>query len=173
MRTMELTTFPPRGGLVQCLAGGVGLVLLTFVCFRLGLNLATTGFAYLILIALLSLIGTFIGSVVLSIIAVGLLNYFFTQPLFSFQVEYPQDVVALAALLTTSVIVTSLMAKARRAAEDVRASQTALVETVPALIWSALPNGSRDFHSQRWLEFTGVSADGASGEGWAGVVRPH
>ena len=58
-------------------------MLLTFVCFRLGLNMATTGFAYLIIVALVSLMGSFTASVVLSIIAAGLLNYFFAQPLFS------------------------------------------------------------------------------------------
>jgi hypothetical protein len=39
----------------QFFLGGVGLALVTFVCFRLGLRPATAGFAYLILIAFLSL----------------------------------------------------------------------------------------------------------------------
>lgn len=63
----------------QFLFGGIGLALLTFVCLRLELNLATTGFAYLILIALLSLMGSLIGSLILSVVAVGLLDYFFAQ----------------------------------------------------------------------------------------------
>ena len=108
----------------QLLLGGIGLALLTFVCFRLGLNLATTGFAYLILIALLSLMDSFfIGSLFLSIIAVGLLNYFFTQPLFTLRVDYPQDVLALVAFLTTSIIVTSCTAKLRKGAEALRQSE--------------------------------------------------
>jgi len=156
----------------QCLCGGLGLVFLTFVCFRLGLNLATTGFAYLILVALVSLIGSFFGSLVLSIIAVGLLNYFFTEPLFSLRVEYPQDILALIAFLTTSVIVTSLAAKTRKVAEDAQASQKAL-DTIPALVWSALPDGTRNFYSQRWLEFTGLSAEDASSKGWASTVHPE
>jgi K+-sensing histidine kinase KdpD len=77
----------------------------------------------LILIALLALIGGFIGSVVLSIVAVGCLNYFFTLPLFSFRVDYPQDVLALTAFLTTSIIVTGLTAKVRKMAEEAQASQ--------------------------------------------------
>jgi len=157
----------------QCLCGGLGLVFLTFVCFRLGLNLATTGFAYLILVALVSLIGSFIGSLVLSIIAVGLLNYFFTEPLFSLRAEYPQDILALTVFLTTSVIVTGLAAKTRRVAEDAQASQKALADTIPALVWSALPDGTRDFYSQRWLEYTGLSAEDASGNGWAATVHPE
>src|ERR1700730_2444648 len=157
----------------HCFFGGVGLAILAFVCFRLQLNLSTTGFAYLILITLLSMMGSFIGSIVLSIIAVGLLNYFFASPLFSLRVEYPQDIVALIAFLTTSIVAASLTAEARKLADLARASQKALVDTIPALVWSALPDGSRDFHSPRWLQFTGLSADEASGKGWSAVLHPQ
>lgn len=160
-----------RSSAAQSFVGGIGLAVLTLVCFQLKLNLATTGFAYLILIALLSLMGSFIGSFILSIVAVGLLNYFFAEPVFSFRVEYPQDVIALIAFLTTSVIVTGLTAKMRKAADETRATQKVLVDTIPALVWSALPDGSRDFHSQRWLEFTGLSAEEATSQGW--VVHPQ
>jgi PAS domain S-box-containing protein len=36
-----------------------------------------------------------------------------------------------------------------------------IVDTIPAMVWTALPNGSRDFVNRRWLEYTGLSfADG-------------
>jgi PAS domain S-box-containing protein len=162
-----------RNSAAHCFFGSIGLVLLTFVCFRLKLDLATTGFAYLTLIAVLPLNGSFIGSVVLSIFSVGFLNYFFAPPLFTLQVEYPQDILALTTFLTTSLVVTALTAKARRAADEARASQKALADTIPALVWSALPDGSRDFHSRRWLEFTGLSAEEASGKGWSAVLHPQ
>jgi PAS domain S-box-containing protein len=162
-----------RNFAAQCLSGGVGLMLLTFACFRLGLNMATTGFAYLILVALVSLMGSFTASVVLSIIAAGLLNYFFSQPLFSLSVEHPQDLFALLAFLTTSIVVTGLTDKVRKVAEEAQSSQKALINTIPALVWSALPDGSRDFYSQRWLEFTGLSAEEARTKGWAAAVYPE
>jgi K+-sensing histidine kinase KdpD len=81
----------------QLLLGGVGLVLVTFLCFQLKLNVGTTGFAYLILIVLLSLMGGLLGSIVLSILAVLCLQYFFAPPLFSFRVDYPDDISAIAA----------------------------------------------------------------------------
>jgi len=155
----------------QAFFGGLGLILLTFVCFRFGLSLATTGFAYLIFIVLLSLMGSFIGSVFLSITAVGFLNVFFTEPLFSFRVEFSQDIFALSGFLTASLIICGLTTKARKAAEETEASQKALVETIPGLIWSALPDGSRDFHSQPWLELTGLSAKDAIGNGWTTVFH--
>jgi len=55
----------------QFLSGSVALALLTFVCFRLQLNLATTACLYLIVIVLLSLLGSFLSAAVVSLIAVG------------------------------------------------------------------------------------------------------
>src|SRR6476620_714464 len=63
----------------QGLFGGIALALVTLACFRLGLDLATTAFAYLIVIVLLSLMGSFYVSAVLSIIAVVALIYFFAS----------------------------------------------------------------------------------------------
>ena len=129
----------------QLLLGGIGLALLTFVCFRLGLNLATTSFSFLILIALLSLMGGLFGSVVLSIIAVGTLNFFFTQPLFSLRMEYPQDILALIAFLTTSVIVSSLTAKLSKVAEELRQGEAQwreVFEHNPAMYFIIDPGGT-------------------------------
>ena len=56
------------------------------------------------------------------------------------------------------MIVAGLTSKLRKAAEQAKAAQNALVNAIPALVWSALPDGSRDFHSQRLLEFTVRSA---------------
>lgn len=104
----------------QCFFGGIGVAVVTFVCFRLELNVDTAGFAYLILIALLSLIGTFIGSVILSVAAVACLTYFFAPPLLTLRVDDPRDIVALAAFLTTSIVITGLIAKMRKMAEEAR-----------------------------------------------------
>ena len=171
MRRDRVSQF--RNLAAQFLLGGIGLVFLTFVCFRFGLNVATTGFAYLILIALLSMMGSFIGTGVLSIIAAGLLNYFFTEPLFSFRMDYPQDMLAVTAFLTTSIIVAGLTARVHTLVAQARASQKDLIETIPGLVWSAGSDGSRDFHSPRWLKLTGLSAEEAAGDGWTVVFHPE
>jgi PAS domain S-box-containing protein len=51
--------------------------------------------------------------------------------------------------------------------------QRAEIETIPGLVWSALPTGSRDFHSQSWQNFTGLSAEDAAGDGWAAFYHPE
>ena len=88
---------------VQCLFGGIAIALLTFACFRLRLNLATTVYLYLIVIVLLSLQGSFLSSAVVSLIAVGCLAYYFAPPIFSFRVSDPFEIVAILVFLATSV----------------------------------------------------------------------
>jgi PAS domain S-box-containing protein len=97
----------------QFLLGIAGLALITFVCFQVGFGLARTGFAYVILIALLSLLGSFSASVVLSILAAACLNYFFAPPLFDFRIDALDDIVRIAVFLTTSLVVTALTTKVR------------------------------------------------------------
>src|SRR5258708_3924236 len=48
----------------------------------------------------------------------------------------------------------------------------ALVDTIPALVWSARPDGSADFLNQRWLDYTGLSAEQALGWGWTDALHP-
>jgi PAS domain S-box-containing protein len=108
--------------------GIVGLALITFVCFRLGFGLARTAFAYVILVALVSLLGSFSTSVVLSILAAACLNYFFAPPLFELRVDVADDIVRIAAFLTTSLVVTALMTKRKRVEEELAESRARLEE---------------------------------------------
>ena len=97
----------------QFLLGIAGLAFITFVCFEVGFGLARTGFAFLILITLVSLLGSFSASVVLSIVAAACLNYFFAPPLFELRIDVPEDIVRIAVFLTTSLVVTALTTKVR------------------------------------------------------------
>ena len=90
-----------------------GLALITFVCFQIDFGVARTGFAYVILLALISVLGSFSASIVLSILAVACLNYFFAPPLFEFRIDAVDDIERMAAFLTTSLVVTALATKLR------------------------------------------------------------
>ncbi|HEY6332648.1 MAG TPA: PAS domain-containing protein, partial [Blastocatellia bacterium] len=50
---------------------------------------------------------------------------------------------------------------------------TLIINTMPALAWSALPDGSTDFISQRWLDYTGLSLEQALGWGWTAAIHPN
>ena len=74
--------------------------------------------------------------------------------------------------MPTSLIVTALTTRVRNAAKATKASQQALIDTIPALVWTARPDGARDFHSRRWVEFTGAAAAQAAGDGWVHAIHP-
>jgi PAS domain S-box-containing protein len=48
----------------------------------------------------------------------------------------------------------------------------AIVKTAPDIIFSRLPDGSRDYLSPRFYEYTGAPADSAEGFGWLDYVHP-
>jgi len=45
------------------------------------------------------------------------------------------------------------------------------IDTIPGLVWSALPNGSTEFLNQRWLDYTGLSLKG--GLDWTVATHPE
>ena len=63
----------------------------------------------------------------------------------------------------------------KQAEEALRASERALnliINTIPMLAWSTDPTGFVEFLNRRWLEFTGLSAEQASGFGWSVAIHP-
>ncbi len=106
----------------QCLLGGMAVALVTFVCFRLNVNLTTSALLYLIVVVLASLTGSFVLSAVVSIIAILCLDYFFTEPLFTIDVtlRHPLNLVVLTTFLGTALVITSLLSKRKRAEEMLR-----------------------------------------------------
>jgi PAS domain-containing protein len=55
-----------------------------------------------------------------------------------------------------------------RAEAALRRSENRLrlvIDTIPALVWSTLPDGSCDFVNRRWSEYTGLLAKDAAGSG--------
>ncbi len=73
------------------------------------------------------------------------------------------------------LIVCEDVTERKRAEEAARRSEEELrevIETVPAMVWTALPDGRVDFINRRWQEFTGLSLD-ATGEGLELKARIH
>ncbi|HXP87368.1 MAG TPA: ATP-binding protein [Bryobacteraceae bacterium] len=98
----------------QCSAAGIlGLALLTLIAFRLHLNFAAASSCYLLLVILLSLSGDMFSSALVSVAAVGCLDYYFVEPVLSFRIEKSVNVLALASFLVTGLIIARLVAKVR------------------------------------------------------------
>jgi PAS domain S-box-containing protein len=67
------------------------------------------------------------------------------------------------------------LTKAKQAEERIRQSERDLrtiVEAMPAFVATALPDGSADFISQRWADYTGLSIEQFKGWGWVNVLHP-
>src|SRR5882672_10458034 len=48
-----------------------------------------------------------------------------------------------------------------------------VIDTIPAVVWSKLPDGSADFLNQRFREYTGLSVEEGLGEGWLKAIHPE
>jgi len=179
MMPSQITLF--RRSAAQCFFGIIALTLLTFVCLRLKADLATTAFIYLAVIVLLSLIGSYLASVVLILVAIADLVYFFNPPVVGSMIDLPQDIALVIVFTLTPLTVTGLVRRARKLTKaalraEVTAKQAArelrlAINTIPALVWSALPDGSLDFINQRWEEI-GLSLDNLQGSEWINVLHP-
>jgi len=48
-----------------------------------------------------------------------------------------------------------------------------VVDAIPTLAWPAQGDGSADFFNQRWLDYTGLSAEEARDWGWTVALHPE
>ncbi|MGB6233434.1 MAG: sigma 54-interacting transcriptional regulator, partial [Candidatus Acidiferrales bacterium] len=46
-----------------------------------------------------------------------------------------------------------------------------IIDTIPALTWCNLPDGSSEFLNQRWHDYTGLSPEEAHGWGWKAAIH--
>ena len=101
----------------QCLLAGIAVALLTFVCFRLRVNLTIACLLYLTIVVLLSTTDAIVPSIFVAVVSVLCLDYYFAPPVFSLRLNDPLDIVALVVFLGTALLITRLMSQRKRAEE--------------------------------------------------------
>src|SRR5579872_956922 len=89
-----------RAVVIRVIAGIAIDSFLSAACFALHLNLATVSLVFLLGVVFQSLTATLASSLVASFIAAGFLDYFFVNPLFTWRIASPFDVVALSVFIT-------------------------------------------------------------------------
>jgi PAS domain S-box-containing protein len=60
--------------------------------------------------------------------------------------------------------------------EELRRSEKELrdvIDTIPAIVWSALPDGYRTFVNKGWVEYTEMTVEQSLGSGWHAVIHPE
>ncbi|MFC0397866.1 ATP-binding protein [Paraburkholderia rhizosphaerae] len=88
-----------------------------WVCYRLGLNALAGESIFLIMIVLLSLVGSFTMSIVLCLVAVLFIDFFFIAPTLSFGTSNKQDIPALLTFAIASFAITGLVRHVRMLGE--------------------------------------------------------
>jgi PAS domain S-box-containing protein len=64
---------------------------------------------------------------------------------------------------------------AKRAEDALRKSERELrhvIDTIPAIVWSTLPDGSNIYVNKRYVEYTGSSPEQVAGSGWQALIHP-
>lgn len=106
-----------RNPVVMASLGIVAVAALTWGCFNLHVDFATAIPLYLLVVVLQSLSGNFAWSAAVSALAVGCLDYFFVEPVFTFRIATPLNAFALIAFLMTSLVITKLVTRVRTEAK--------------------------------------------------------
>jgi PAS domain S-box-containing protein len=63
----------------------------------------------------------------------------------------------------------------KRAEDALRKSEKGLrdvIDTIPAIVWSTLPDGSNTYVNKRFVEYSGSSAEQMAGSGWQALIHP-
>jgi PAS domain S-box-containing protein len=47
-----------------------------------------------------------------------------------------------------------------------------VIDTIPAMVWSTLPDGSNTYVNKRFVDYTGSSAEQTAGSGWQALIHP-
>src|SRR6202162_112399 len=111
------------------LLGLVSLAAVTGLYFWLDAPLVSAAFTYLVVLVLLSLVSNFSSLIVLSFIGVGCLSYFFAPPIYSFRVDYPQDLITISAFVITSLVINFLVTRVRAEQRERKRAGQALRES--------------------------------------------
>src|SRR6516164_582708 len=107
---------------IGLLAAAILLACITLVYYRvIHVNQTTVALSFLLAILAVSAVWGMVVSVVMSVSAMLLFNYFFLPPVGTFTIADPQNWVALGAFLITSLVASQLSARIRREADAAHA----------------------------------------------------
>jgi len=110
----------------QFLAACAALAFMTYAGFALRVSSLTIGCLYLLFVVIVATYTSFWQASISSILAVALLDYYFLQPIFSFEIVEVRNWVALATFEAAALIVSRLSDKQLRSASDAAIQRTSM-----------------------------------------------
>jgi two-component system sensor histidine kinase KdpD len=107
------------------LLAGLGVIAITAILIplRAHVNSTTVGFAFLLAVLFVAIIGGSMPALFASVLAMLSFNFFFLPPFHTFTIADPQNWVALTAFFITALAVGQLSARARRRAAEAEAAR--------------------------------------------------
>ncbi len=109
----------PAQFLGQALAGSWAIALLTFAGYVLHFNAAPVGFLFLLVVVCESILCGFWQASMVSVLACACLDYFFYPPVLTFNINDPQDWVALGAFEISALLVSRLSSREKLQSREV------------------------------------------------------
>jgi PAS domain S-box-containing protein len=102
-------------------------------------------------------------------------NLAFTiQPAF-YQTAWFRSLVVFLFLAVLTGLYRRRLRHLKRQRDALRKSEKELrdvIDTIPAIVWSTLPDGSNAYVNRRFVEYTGLSAEQVAGSGWQALIHP-
>ena len=125
----------------QTIAGTLAVGLITAVCYRAQLSSGIPAFLFLLVVVTQSVFGGFLPAAVVSVVAVGCVDYFFIPPVLEWQITDPIDAVGLLTYWVTSLVISRLASNAQREAEkaEKKRRETALLYGAASQLLSLEP----------------------------------
>jgi PAS domain S-box-containing protein len=161
--------------ITACIAMVVAITATVYTAHWIGDRPYTTAILSLMAVLFVSVFWGIGYTLFLSLIAAIGLN-FVVSPSGNFEIRKARPWAGLATYLIIGITANRLADRARRAILAARRSEAELrdvVETIPAMTFTALPDGSSTFVNKRWTEYTGLSVEKTAGAGWERAVYPE
>jgi PAS domain S-box-containing protein len=177
---------------------GLGsLATVTGLYFWLDVPLVAAASTYLVVLVLLSLVINLSSLIVLSFTGVCCLAYFFAPPIYSFRVDYPQDLITISAFVITSFVVNFLVTRVRDANQRLEVTNKALLienverkraeqalresergsrsafDGIAGLVAVLAPNGELETVNRQLLEYFGQPVEWIKNWGTNDAVHPE
>jgi len=116
IREEQVRDSKPRSFVKRLAVGSIAVALLTLVSYHAHIDFPSVIPLYTLLVVLQSLTGDFKSSAVISVLSAGCMDFFFTEPLFSWRIAHPLNALALVAFIVTALVITSLVSQVRKEA---------------------------------------------------------
>lgn len=131
--------------MISSLIAVAGVAVITVISRQTLANATTVSLAYMLLVLLTSLISGFGAAISASAAATLCLNYYFMQPVGTFQIDRTEDWIALAAFLVSAGVVSRLSSTIKKRAVEAERGRDELAGLYRLSRWlMSVPAGSLD-----------------------------